>query len=103
MNIKPLYDRLVVRRDAEKEVTDGGIYLPENAKEKPVSGTVVAVGEGYRQDDGKLIPLRVKLGETVLFGRYAGQEVHVGDEEYLVLRENDIFAVLTAASEPAAV
>lgn len=93
MAIKPLHDRVVVRRMEEEQVSAGGIVLPDSAKEKPAEGEVVAVGPGKTSDTGAIIPMSVKEGDKVLFGKYAGQEVVVDGEELLVMREDDIIAI----------
>ena len=90
----PLADRLLVERLEVEEKTAGGIVLPDTAKEKPIQGRVVAVGEGRRNDEGKVIPLQVKEGDTILFGKYAGTEVKIDGEEYLIVREDDVLAIL---------
>ncbi len=95
MKIRPLYDRVVVKRlEEEEEKTSGGIYIPDSAKEKPQKGEVLAVGQGKRLDDGKLVPLDVKVGDKVLFGKYAGNEVKIEGEECLIMREDEILGVL---------
>ena len=94
MNIRPLQDRLVVKRLAEEEKTKGGIIIPDTAKEKPVEGTVVAVGNGKALKDGKVRPVEVKAGQKILFGKYGGTEVKVDGEDRLILREDDILGVL---------
>lgn len=94
MKIKPLGDRVVIERSQEKEVTKGGIVLPDTAKERPQEGKVVEVGEGRRTDDGKVIALTLKAGDTVLYGKYSGTEITVDDQEYLIMREDDVLAVL---------
>jgi len=94
MNLRPLSDRVVVRRMEEEKTTAGGIVLPDSAKEKPAKGEVLAVGEGKRSDNGSIIPMSVKVGDKVLFGKYAGQEVKVDGSEVLVMREDDIIAIL---------
>jgi chaperonin GroES len=93
MNLRPLSDRVVVRRMEEEKTTVGGILLPDSAKEKPAKGEILAVGEGKRSDNGTVIPMSVKVGDNVLFGKYAGQEVKVDGNEVLVMREDDIIAV----------
>ena len=93
MNVRPLSDRVLVKRLEEEETTKGGIIIPDNAKEKPQPGKVMAVGEGKLLDNGTRITPGVKVGETVLFGKYAGTEIKVDGEEYLILREDDIFGV----------
>lgn len=94
MNFKPLYDRVLVKRVEEESRSAGGIYIPDSAKEKPLRGKVLAIGSGKLQDDGSLRPLAVKEGDVVLFGKYAGTEVKVDGAEYVVMREDDIMAVL---------
>ena len=94
MNLRPLSDRVVVRRMEEEKTTVGGILLPDSAKEKPAKGEILAVGEGKRSDNGSIIPMSVKVGDNVLFGKYAGQEVKVDGVEVLVMREDDVIAVL---------
>ncbi len=94
MNIRPLHDRLIVKRFDEEEKTKGGIIIPDNAKEKPMQGEVIAVGNGKVLEDGKKSPLEVKKGDRVLFGKYAGTEIKVEGNEYLMMREEDILGVL---------
>ncbi|WP_420389109.1 co-chaperone GroES [Marinobacter sp.] len=94
MNIRPLHDRVVVRRKEEEEKTAGGIVLPGNAKEKPSQGEVIAVGNGRILDNGETRGLAVKVGDTVVFGQYAGNTVKVDGEDLLIMSENDIFGVL---------
>lgn len=96
MKLTPLYDRVVVKPALPEEVTKGGIIIPDTAKEKPQQGEVVAVGKGKLTEDGKLIPLQVKVGDQVLFGKYAGTEVSIDGEEYLIMRESDIYAIITS-------
>ncbi len=96
MNLKPLADRVIVKQDEAEETTASGLILTSNAKEKPQRGTVVAVGEGKRADDGSLIPMPVAVGDVVIFGKYGGQEVKVGDEDYMLMRADDIYAIVTA-------
>jgi chaperonin GroES len=93
MKIRPLGDRIVVKRTQELEKTKGGIYIPDSAKEKPVEGTVVAVGNGKALKDGKVRPVDVTEGQKVLFGKYSGTEVKLDGEEHIILREDDILAV----------
>jgi chaperonin GroES len=93
MKIRPLQDRIVVRRLEGEEKTKGGIIIPDTAKEKPIEGKVVAVGSGRVQKDGKVRPLEVKVGDTVLFGKYTGTEVRLDDVEHVILREDDVLAV----------
>jgi chaperonin GroES len=92
--IRPLHDRVIVRRLEEERKTAGGIVIPDTAKEKPVQGEVIAVGTGKILEDGKVRPLDVKAGDKILFGKYSGTEVKVGDEELLVMREEDIMGVI---------
>lgn len=94
MGLRPLHDRLIVERLSEDEKTAGGIIIPESAKEKPQRGKVVAVGKGKIQEDGGIRPLDVKAGDTVLFGKYAGTEVTVDSEDRLIMREDDVLAVV---------
>jgi chaperonin GroES len=94
MKIRPLHDRLLVERLAEKEVKKGGIIIPDTAKEKPQEAKVIAVGTGKVTDEGKKIPLDVKAGDKVLFGKYSGSEVKIDDKEYLIMREDDVLAIL---------
>ena len=94
MNIRPLHDRVVVRRTEEERTSPGGIVLPDAATEKPVQGEILAVGNGKVTDKGKEIPLDVKVGDKVLFGKYSGTEVKIGGEELLVMREEDIMGVI---------
>jgi chaperonin GroES len=94
MKVKPLADRVLIRRIEEEEVKKGGIIIPDTAKEKPQKGEVIAVGPGrFDEKSGKRIPLEVKVGDKVLFSKYAGSEVKIDDEEYLIMREDDILAV----------
>ena len=94
MKVRPLHDRIMVERLEEQEVRRGGIIIPDTAKEKPQEGKVVAVGTGKVGDDGKKIPLDVKAGNKILFGKYSGSEVKIDDKEYLIMREEDVLAVL---------
>src|SRR5881409_3758406 len=95
MKIRPLQDRVIVKRLEEAvEKTKGGIIIPDTAKEKPQEGKVVAVGKGKVNDDGKLIPLQIKVGEKILFGKYSGSEIKIDGEEHLIMREEDILGVL---------
>jgi len=94
MKIRPLHDRILVKRLEEKEVKKGGIIIPDTAKEKPQEGKVIAVGGGKANDEGKKVPLDVKAGDRILFGKYAGSEVKVEDEEYLILREEDVLGII---------
>jgi len=92
--LKPIGDRVVVRPKSAEEMTKSGIILPDTAKERPQEGEVMAVGTGRIMDDGTVVPLAVKVGDTVLFSKYGGTEVKIGSEEYIILREDDILAVL---------
>ena len=94
MKVRPLHDRLLVRRIEEKETVKGGIIIPDTAKEKPQEGKVIAVGNGKVSDEGKKIPLDVKAGDKILFGKYSGSEVKIDDEEYLIMREEDVLAII---------
>ncbi len=94
MNIRPLHDRVVVRRLEEERTTAGGIVIPDTATEKPIQGEVLAVGNGKILENGNVRPLDVKVGDRVLFGKYSGTEVKIGGEEYLVMREEDIMGVI---------
>jgi chaperonin GroES len=94
MKIRPLHDRVLVERLEEKEVKKGGIIIPDTAKEKPQEGKVIAVGNGKVTDEGKKIPLDVKAGDKILFGKYSGSEVKIDDKEYLIMREEDVLAIL---------
>jgi len=95
MDVRPLADRILVKRIEEEERTKGGIIIPDTAKEKPVQGKVIAVGKGKVAEDGKLIPLEVKAGDKVLFGKYAGTEVKIDGEEQVIMREDDILAIVS--------
>jgi chaperonin GroES len=94
MTLKPLADRVVVKPSKAEEMTKGGIIVPDTAKEKPVWGEVIAVGPGRVSDDGKVIPMEVKVGNKVLYGKYSGTEVTIEGEELLLMRESDIFAIM---------
>jgi chaperonin GroES len=100
MNIRPLYDRIVVRRVEEKENMQGGLYIPDSAKEKPQEGEVVAVGQGKRLENGKTVALDVKAGDRILFGKYSGNEIKVDGEELLIMREDEVLGVLEGAAKP---
>ncbi|MEC7865144.1 MAG: co-chaperone GroES [Pseudomonadota bacterium] len=95
MNIRPLHDRVIIRRMEEEKTSPGGIVIPDSATEKPVKGEVVAVGNGKILDSGEVRPLDVKVGDTILFGKYSGTEVSVDGEELLVMREDDITAIIS--------
>ncbi|MBI5167688.1 MAG: co-chaperone GroES [candidate division NC10 bacterium] len=94
MKIRPLQDRILVKRLEEKEVKKGGIIIPDTAKEKPQEGEVIAVGTGKLTEDGKRQPLEVKVRDKILFGKYAGTEVRLDDEEYLIMREDDVLGII---------
>ena len=101
MKIKPLHDRVVVRRIEEEERTPGGVIIPDTAKEKPMQGTVVAVGPGARDESGKRIPPDVKEGDTILFGKWSGTEVKIEGEELLIMKETDILGIITEGKSAA--
>ena len=94
MKIRPLQDRVIVKRIEEEEKTKGGIIIPDTAKEKPQEGKVVAVGKGKPNDDGKVVPLDVKVNDRILFGKYSGSEIVIDGEEHLIMREEDILGVI---------
>ena len=94
MKFRPLQDRMLVKRVNEEQKTKGGLFIPDSAKEKPVEGTVIAVGNGKVMDDGKLRPLDVKAGDRVLFGKYSGTEIKIDGEEHLILREEEVLGVV---------
>jgi len=94
MTFRPLHDRVLVEPLGAEEKSAGGIIIPDTAQEKPMEGKIVAVGNGYKNDDGKIIPLDVKAGDTVLYGKYAGTEVRVDGEDMLIVKESDILAVI---------
>src|SRR5260370_12738150 len=98
MKVRPLHDRLMVERLEEKEVKKGGIIIPDTAKEKPQEGKVVAVGNGKVSEEGKRIALDVKAGDKILFGKYSGAEVKLDDNEYLIIREEDVLAILASVA-----
>jgi chaperonin GroES len=93
--LRPLHDRILVERIEEEEQKVGGIIIPDSAKEKPQQGKVIAVGQGKADKDGKRIPLDVAAGDTILFGKYSGQEIKIEGEEYLIMREDEVLAVIT--------
>ena len=101
VNVTPLHDRVLVKRIEEKESVKGGIIIPDTAKEKPQEGEVVAVGKGKKTEDGKVIPLDVKAGDRILFGKYSGTEIKVEDQEYLILREEEVLGVIESAKHAA--
>lgn len=94
MKIKPLHDRILVKRVEEEEKTKGGIIIPDTAKEKPAEGKIIAVGDGKVSEDGKKTPLTVKVGDRVLYSKYAGTEVKIEGEEYLMMREDDVMGII---------
>ena len=94
MNVRPLHDRIIVQRREEGEQHIGGIIIPDTAKEKPQQGKVIAAGNGKLKDDGTRVPLDVKAGDLILFGKYAGQEIKLEGEEYLIMKEDDVLAVI---------
>jgi chaperonin GroES len=102
VQVTPLHDRVLVKRLEEKETVKGGIIIPDTAKEKPQEGEVIAVGEGKMTDKGNRIPLDVKAGDRVLFGKYSGSEIKIEEEEYLILREDEILAKVGGAKKAAA-
>jgi len=101
MNVRPLHDRILIKRIEEKETVKGGIIIPDTAKEKPQEGEVVAVGNGKKTEEGKIIPLDVKKGDRILFGKYSGTEIKIDDQEYLIVREDEVLGVLEAAKHAA--
>ena len=92
--IRPLHDRVIVQRTEEEEKSKGGIIIPDTAKEKPQEGKIIAVGKGKMLDDGKLVPLDVKVGDKVLFNKYAGSDIKIEGEEYMIMREEDVLGVI---------
>lgn len=101
MTFRPLHDRLLVRRIEEKEAVKGGIIIPDTAKEKPQEAEVVAVGNGKKNDEGKVFPLDVKAGDRILFGKYSGTEIKLDGEDYLILREDEVLGVIEGAARAA--
>ena len=99
MNIRPLYDRIVVKRIEEQETTLNGIVIPDSAKEKPQEGEVMAIGKGKRLDDGRLVALDVQVGDRILFGKYSGNEIKLDGTEYIIMREDDVLGILDAAPQ----
>ncbi|MBI5324869.1 MAG: co-chaperone GroES [Ignavibacteriae bacterium] len=94
MNLKPLHDRIIVKPSEPEEVSKGGIIIPDTAKEKPQQGEVIAVGNGKITEDGKVLPLQVKKGDKILYGKYSGTEVNIDGSDHLIMRESDVFAIL---------
>jgi chaperonin GroES len=104
MKIRPLYDRIVVKRiEDSTEKTASGLFIPDSAKEKPQEGEVIAVGAGKRNDDGKLIPLDVKAGDRILFGKYSGSDIKLDGDEFLIMREDEVLGVLEGGAKKAKV
>jgi chaperonin GroES len=101
MNIRPLHDRVVVKRLEEQENKIGGLFIPDSAKEKPQEGEVVAVGKGKRLEDGKVVPLDVQKGDRILFGKYSGSEIRIDGEEFMIMREDEVLGVLEGAPKKA--
>ncbi len=99
MKIRPLHDRILIRRIAEQETVRGGIIIPDSAKEKPQEGEVIAVGNGKILENGQRVPLDVKEGDRILFGKYAGSEIKIEGEEYLILREDEVLGILSQVAE----
>ena len=99
MNVRPLHDRIIVQRLEEGEQKVGGIIIPDTAKEKPQQGKVTAVGNGKAKDDGKRVPLDVKAGDTILFGKYSGQEIKLEGEDYLIMREDEVLAIIEGGTK----
>ena len=102
MKVKPLHDRILIKRVEEKETIKGGIIIPDTAKEKPQEGEVIAVGGGKKTEEGKVIPLDVKAGDRILFGKYSGTEIKIDEEEYLIIREDEVLGILESAKQSAA-
>jgi chaperonin GroES len=100
MNVRPLHDRIIVQRIEETEQKVGGIIIPDTAKEKPQQGKVIAAGAGKAKDDGKRIPLDVQAGDLILFGKYSGQEIKLEGEEYLIMREDEVLAIVESNGTP---
>jgi chaperonin GroES len=103
VNFVPLHERILVRRAEEQETTRGGIIIPDTAKDKPQEGEVVAVGKGKIKEDGKILPLDVKPGDRILFGKYAGTEIKIEGEEYLIMREDEVLGILAKTGKRAKV
>ena len=99
MNIRPLYDRIVVKREEDKEEKIGGLFIPDTAKEKPQRAKVVAVGKGKRLEDGKLVPLDVAVGDEILFGKYSGSEIKIDGEELLIMREDEVLGIIEGGAK----
>lgn len=101
MNVRPLHDRILIKRIEEKETVKGGIIIPDSAKEKPQEGEVIAAGKGKKTDKGELIALDVKPGDRILFGKYSGTEIKLDGEEYLIIREDEVLGVLETSAKAA--
>jgi chaperonin GroES len=101
MRIRPLYDRIVVKRIEQTEQMQGGLYIPDSAKEKPQEAEVVAIGEGKRLEDGKVIPLDVQVGDRILLAKYSGSDIKLDGEEYLIMREDEVLGILDAQAKVA--
>ncbi len=101
MKMKPLHDRILIKRVEEKETIKGGIIIPDTAMEKPQEGEVIAVGGGKKTEEGKVIPLDVKAGDRILFGKYSGTEIKIDDVEYLIIREDEVLGIIEAAKQSA--
>ncbi|PYV36067.1 MAG: co-chaperone GroES [Acidobacteria bacterium] len=101
MRVRPLHDRILVKRIEEKETVKGGIIIPDTAKEKPQEAEVIAVGNGKKTEEGKIIPLDVKAGEHILLGKYSGTEIKIDNQEYLIIREDEVLGVLESAKQAA--
>jgi chaperonin GroES len=101
MDIRPLHDRVVIKRIEEDQTMQGGLYIPDSAKEKPQKGEVVAVGKGKRTEDGKVLPLDVQVGDQILFGKYSGSDIKLDGNEYLIMREDEILGVFSNGAKAA--
>ena len=101
MTIRPLYDRIMVKRIEEKQQMHGGLHIPDSAQEKPQEAEVIAIGKGKRLEDGKLVPLDVKEGDRVLLGKYSGSEIKLDGQEYLIVREDEVLGIVEGAAKPA--
>jgi chaperonin GroES len=99
MKIRPLYDRILVKRIEEKEQMQGGLHIPDSAKEKPQEAEVMAVGQGKRLEDGKIVPLDVKVGDRILLGKYSGSEIKLDGQELLIVREDEVLGILEGAAK----
>jgi len=102
MKVRPLHDRILIKRVEEKETIKGGIIIPDTAKEKPQEGEVIAVGGGKKTEDGKVIPLDVKAGDRILFGKYSGTEIKIDEQEFLIIREDEVLGIIESAKQSAA-